>query len=138
MFDDDDYDDSAARKTDPLTSHEAPNDPKLRARISDAILQVALEAGAAGVTINECAEKLSDYKAWSISPMFKPLVRRGLLVRRVLGVTEPTRRWPDGKEIFETRVDPITHKRCIVNYHHTVLKKPAATAPAQQRLEYGS
>jgi hypothetical protein len=130
-------DESAARTSDPLTSHEALGDEKLRTRIFDDVERVALEAGLAGITINECAEKLPNYKAWSIPPMFAPLVRRGVLVRRVIGVTEPSKRWPQGKEILETRVDPITHKRCTVNYHHSIFKKPSASVPAQQRLDYG-
>jgi hypothetical protein len=134
-----DFDDSVARNTDPLTSHEALDDTDFRVRISEDILRIALEAGAKGITINECAERLPDYKAWSISPMFAPLVRKGLLVRRVIGITEPSRRWPNGKEVQETRVDPETHKPCTVNYHHSfALKRPpeAHKGPQQRELEY--
>ena len=134
MYDDDG---GRARSSDPLTSHEALGDEELRTRISDEIDRVAREAGLAGVTINETAEALPKYKPWSISPMFKPLVCRGVLVRRLVGVTEPSSRFPEGKEIYETRVDAVTHKHCIVHYHHSVFKKPSSSAPAQKRLEYG-
>lgn len=136
-FDDDDG--GAARNTDPLTSHEALDDTAFRARISEDVLRIALEAGAKGITINECAELLPNYKAWSISPMFAPLVRKGLLVRRVIGITEPSRRWPNGKEILDRREDPETHKNCLVNYHHSFAPKrpPEAHKVRQQReLEY--
>ena len=135
----DHFDDGGARNTDPLTSHEALNDPKFRARIKDDILRLALEAATKGITVNACAAQLPKYKAWSISPMFAPLVRKGLLVRRVIGITEPRRRWPNGKEILETREDPVTHKQCIVNYHHSFApKKPpeAQKGPQQRELEY--
>jgi hypothetical protein len=122
MYDDfDDYDDSGARTSDPLTSHEALNDTELKVRIADTVTRLALEAGERGVTINETAAQMPAYKAWSISPIFAPLVRRGVLVRKVLGVAPPSKRWPEGKEIPETRVDPETHHSCVVHYHHAVL-----------------
>src|SRR5437764_4578137 len=111
-----DLDDSSARNTDPLTSQEALDNSAFRVRICEDIIRIALKAGAKGITINECAEQLPEYKAWSISPMFAPLVRKGLLVRRVIGVAEPCKRWPHGKDIMDTREDRETHKRCIVNY----------------------
>ena len=118
---------------------EGLNDVEFCARLCDDILRIALEAGSKGITINECAALLPKYKAWSVSPMFAPLVRKGLLVRRVIGITEPRRRWPNGKEILETREDPVTHKQCIVNYHHSFApKKPpeAQKRPQQRELEY--
>ena len=140
-FDDDDR--GFARTTDPLSSHEALADEDLRAKIADKILQVALEAGAHGITINECAERLSEYKAWSLSPIFAPLIRKGLLIRPVLGRTAPSTRWPSGQEIYERRADPHTHKKCNIHYHHAVYKKPARPdhTPASQperKLDHGS
>jgi len=114
MFDDDNDD-------------RASVDEGLRSRIADEILRAALAAGERGITINECAEQLPIYKAWSISPMFKPLVRKGLLVRHEIGRTRPSRLWPNGKEILETRLDPHTHKLCIVNCHHSIFGKPSVS-----------
>jgi hypothetical protein len=135
----DELDDSVARTSDPLSSHQALGDAELCARISDHILRIAFEAGAKGITINECAAQMPEYKAWSVSPMFAPLVRKGRLARRVIGNTGPTSRWPEGKEILETRVDAETHKHCTVNYHHAFApKKPleAHIGPQQQDMKY--
>jgi hypothetical protein len=55
MFDDDNDD-------------RASVDEGLRSRIADEILRAALAAGERGITINECAEQLPMYKAWSNLP----------------------------------------------------------------------
>jgi hypothetical protein len=75
-----------------------------------------------------------------ISPMFKPLVRKGLLVRHEIGWTRPCRLWPNGKEILENRLDPHTHKPCIVNYHHSIFGKQSVSKgkSRQERRKYGS
>jgi hypothetical protein len=132
MFDDFDVLDSVARTSDPHTSHEALSDDKKSKRVADTITRLALEAGERGLTINEAAAIMPEHKPWSVSPKFKPLVRRGKLVRNVVGRTEPTKRHPEGRAKFETRPDPETGCDCIVHYHHTVLapkKKPGSVAP---------
>jgi len=120
-----------ARSTDPITSHEsAETSGELRGKIANAILDFALQAGSKGVTINEATAALPQFKAVSISPIFKPLVKAEKLVRKVIGRTDPSERWPKGKEVYETRVDPSTNKKCIVHFHHAVVaKKPTSTGP---------
>ncbi len=120
-----------ARTTDPLTSHaSAESSGKLRGKIAQAILDLAEQAGKNGITINEATAALPQFKAVSISPIFKPLVRSGKLVRRLIGRTEMSPKWPRGKEIFQTRLDPSSNRECVLHFHPSVesSKKPPAAA----------
>lgn len=66
----------AARNTDPQTSHEAA--ASVDATRLEAKVVGAIGAAADGLTITETAEIL-NISPWSISPRFKPLVRKGLI-----------------------------------------------------------
>lgn len=124
-----------ARLTDPHTSHEsAEESTDVRSQIAQAITALALEAGNSGITINEATEALPQFKPVSVSPVFKPLVNRSVLVRRVIGRNEK------GKDLYETREDPNSHRQVIVHFHHTVAaKKPAASVGVPiDAVTYGS
>lgn len=66
-----------ARRTDPVTSHEAVPDLSTSAGVQQAILQAAKSHGAG--TEEEFSE-WCDIPRPSISPQFRPMIRAGLLV----------------------------------------------------------
>jgi hypothetical protein len=124
-----------ARATDPETSHlSAEASHELRTQIAERVLEIALSAGAGGITINEATAALPEFKPVSVSPIFSPLVRQGKLVRRVIGHSDK------GKEIYEKRLDTQSNRQCLVHYHHTVVaKKPVASVRrVEESADYGS
>jgi len=96
-----------ARNTDPETSHAAAAAFSKKASKVDArIIEQARTAGARGITEAEVVDAMPEYKPGSITPRFARLVRKGRLVRRLLGVGKPTKHFPAGRPIYVTRVDP--------------------------------
>ncbi len=134
-----------ARTTDPHTSHEsAAASEETHKNIAEHVLRIAAERGGHGLTINEATEALPQFKPWSVSPVFKPLVRQGKLVRRVVGKTAR------GKDKYETRTDPESNRPVIIHYYFrmvherkteaaTSVRKPArpekASSPSTERRQ---
>jgi hypothetical protein len=86
------------------------------ARLRQQILDLARKAQRRGLTINEAERFISNHKGHSISPRFAELVRLGLLVRVVIGLTRPTKRFPHGAERYMTRFDQETRRNVIVHW----------------------
>jgi hypothetical protein len=106
-----------ARKTDPHTSHEsAAASEETHKNIAEHVLRIAADRGGHGLTINEATEALPQFKPWSVSPVFKPLVRQGKLVRHVVGKTGK------GKDRYETRIDPESSRPVIVHYYFRMVQ----------------
>ena len=74
------FDRAYARKTDPVTSHEAAEKitPHL-GTIDDAIYKALLEVGERGATSDEIV-KMTDIKYRSVTPRLKPMCKKGLVV----------------------------------------------------------
>jgi hypothetical protein len=85
---------------------------KLRARI----IALAREAAYEGLTINEAERNITEHKNHSVSPRFAELVRKGVLVRVVIGWSEPTPRFPKGRPIYQTRWDEQTRREVYVHW----------------------
>src|SRR6266478_6266993 len=102
-----------ARRTDPHTSHESAEASKqTHKNVAEHILNLAAQRGRHGLTINEATDALSgQFKAVSVSPVFRPLVNKGKLVRRVIG------KKANGRVKYETRTDPETNCPGIVHWH---------------------
>ena len=90
------FDRAYARKTDPVTSHEAAEKitPHL-GTIDDAIYKALLEVGPHGATSDEIVE-MTGLKYRSVTPRLKPMTRKGLVT--------------GGKE---TRVGESGHKNLV-------------------------
>jgi hypothetical protein len=117
-----------------MTSHQShENSGESRGNIAGAIESLALQAGANGITINEATTALPQFKAVSVSPVFKPLVKSGKLFRRIIGRTEPSEKWPNGKDILQTRFDPTTNRECVLHFHHSVDKKPPTSVALKSK-----
>jgi len=74
------FDQARARKTDPVTSHEAAEKitPHL-GTIDDAIYKALLEVGERGATSDEIV-KMTDIKYRSVTPRLKPMCKKGFVV----------------------------------------------------------
>ena len=74
------FDRAYARKTDPVSSHEAAEKitPHL-GTIDDAIYKALLEVGERGATSDEIV-KMTDIKYRSVTPRLKPMCKKGLVV----------------------------------------------------------
>lgn len=122
--------DAIARSSDPHTSHESAEASKeKKAKIAEHVLTLAIQRGRHGITINEATYALPQFKPVSVSPVFKPLVNKEKLFRRVIGKTTK------GRVKYETRIDPETKCRGIIHYHFLALpdserKRPLNTAAA--------
>ena len=125
-----------ARKTDPHTSQESAEESKESSQtIAERVANLALDAGNEGITSYEAADALNA-SIVSVSPVIKPLIEMGILFRKVIGYKKT------GKEIYKTRINPISGHSVAINFHHTVAKKlhePAVAAePAVVPEKYGS
>lgn len=106
-----------ARNIDPATSHEAAaSSVDLARKLRDRILQLAKAAAWTGITIAEGAEAIPERRASSITPRFSELVERGQLVRTFVGMGKPTKRFPAGRPLYETRLDEQTRKRVLLHW----------------------
>lgn len=128
------------RRTDPHTSQEsAEASEDTHKNVAEHVLSLAAERGRHGLTINEATDALSQFKAVSVSPVFKPLFNKGKLVRRVIGKTAR------GRDKYESRIDPETNCPGIIHYHFRVelestpdieaifaVRKPVGTTGAEK------
>jgi hypothetical protein len=105
-----DLDDPIARTSDPPTSDVGAEASKEnRQTIAANILALAAKRGNQGITIFEAKELLPEFEVVSLSPVFAPLVRKGKLIRRLIG------KKLKGKDCYETRINPKTN--CPGNIH---------------------
>jgi hypothetical protein len=74
------FDQARARKTDPVTSHEAAEKitPHL-GTIDDTIYKALLEVGEMGATSDQIV-KMTGIKYRSVTPRLKPMCKKGLVV----------------------------------------------------------
>jgi hypothetical protein len=122
------------RNSDPETSHEsAAQVGELAARLRGRIIALARDAGEVGITINEAERLIADHKYNGVSPRFAELVRRGDLVRELIGHGKPTKRFPDGVPHYTARWDERTERNVIVHWSPEFAPK-APAAPAQLPL----
>ena len=98
---------------------------QIAARLRQQILDLARKAQNRGLTINEAERLINNHKGHSISPRFAELVRRGLLIRILIGRTRPTKRSPHGAPRYVTRFDPETRRN--VNVHWVPEFAPSLT-----------
>jgi hypothetical protein len=101
------------------------------------IVRLALAAGPRGLTINEAGWQIRNHKNNSVSPRFSELVKRGALVRVLVGYGRRTKRFPKGIPRYITRYDEETRRN--VNVHWVPKFAPAAPdnspAPNERTLE---
>ena len=73
------FDQARARKTDPVTSHEAAKliTPSLN-KIEESIYEALLEVGEMGATSDEIV-KMTDIKYRSVTPRLKPMCKKGFV-----------------------------------------------------------
>ena len=83
---------------------------ELAAKLRSRIITLAREAGHEGVTINEAERSIAEHKGHSVSPRFAELVRRGVLVRVMIGQS------PKGRPIYQTRWDPYTQRDVYLHW----------------------
>jgi len=83
---------------------------KLAAKLRSRIIALAREAGYEGITINEAERGIAEHKNHSVSPRFAELVRKGLLVRVIIGQS------PKGRPIYQTRWDPYTQRDVCLHW----------------------
>lgn len=115
-----------ARNMDPHTSHESAEASKeTHNKIAECVLSLAIARGRHGLTINEATDALPQFKAVSVSPVFRPLFNQGKLGRRVIGKTAKD------QDKYETRVDPRTNCPGIIHYHFQVVMDAEPTASAE-------
>lgn len=86
------------------------------AHLRQQILESARRAQGQGLTINQAERLIENHKGHSVSPRFVELVRRGLLVRIVIGRALPTMRFPQGAPRYWTRYDEETRRNVIVHW----------------------
>ena len=106
-----------ARANDPHTSHAAATAFVEQAATVDArIVQLARVAGRIGITQSDAVEAMPEYKPGSITPRFVRLVRRGALIRVRIGTSKPTKHFPCGRPLYQTRVDSTTGQKVLLHW----------------------
>lgn len=119
-----------ARNSDPSTSHQSAEAVgALAAKLRTRVLALAREAGTLGLTINETEHLIPEHKYNAVSPRFAELIESGALVRQIIGIGKPTKRFPTGRPLYETRYDKQTNRRVLV--HWLPEFAPAPKKPAQ-------
>ena len=102
---------------------------ELAAKLRAQIIDLSRQAGAEGITSNEAERLIPVHKNNSISPRFAELIKRGGLVRVLLGYTEKKR------AVYAKRFDPVTRRHVVVNFLREFAPTKSA-ATAQFELPY--
>ena len=89
---------------------------RLAERLCHRILELARSAGEGGITINEAEKLIPDHKSSAVSPRFSELVRRGRLIRVLIGYSPPTKRFPRGVARYVGRYDEETRRGVTIHW----------------------
>lgn len=121
----------SVRNADPETSYEsAAQVDALAAKLRGQIVDLARQAGHAGITGNEAERMIPAHKNHSITPRFAELVACGALVRVLLG------RSKKGRPIYLKRYDTITKRDTIVNFAPEFADTKTAAVSAQAEMPF--
>lgn len=118
------------------SAESANKSEELASRLRGRIIALARKAGENGLTINEAEREIEDHKGHSVSPRFAELIKRGHLIRLLIGYGPSTKHFPRGSPRYFTRYDEVTRRNVTVHWAPESAPAPSGKcyAPDQSAL----